>query len=112
MGSSDPRALACLVPRDSELASLLRSLIKRFPPPPPSSVEDEASINLFKGVEKGGDGGGTLDIEVTFRHSWDVTDFGLTSIIDRRHFWSWQRTCASPVVPRNIHTVFHCGMFF
>ena len=31
---SNPRALACLVPRDSELAFLLRSLIKRSPPPP------------------------------------------------------------------------------
>ena len=31
---SDPRALACLVPRDSELAFLLRSVIKRSPPPP------------------------------------------------------------------------------
>ncbi len=30
---SNPRALACLVPRDSELAFLLRSLIKRSPPP-------------------------------------------------------------------------------
>ena len=29
----NPRALACLVPRDSELAFLLRSLIKRSPPP-------------------------------------------------------------------------------
>ena len=30
-----PRALACLVPRDSELAPLLRSLIKLSPRPPP-----------------------------------------------------------------------------
>ena len=30
---SNPRALACLMPRDSELAFLLRSLIKRSPPP-------------------------------------------------------------------------------
>jgi len=29
-----PRALACLVSRDSELAYLLRSLIKLSPPPP------------------------------------------------------------------------------
>jgi hypothetical protein len=34
---SNPRALACLVPRDSELASLLRSLIEHSTPPPPSS---------------------------------------------------------------------------
>ena len=32
---SNPRALACLVSRESELAFLLRSLIKRSPPPPP-----------------------------------------------------------------------------
>ena len=32
---SKPRALACLVSRDSELAFLLRSLIKLSPPPPP-----------------------------------------------------------------------------
>ena len=34
---SNPRALACLVPRDSKLAFLLRSLIKRSPPPPPAT---------------------------------------------------------------------------
>ena len=32
---SNPRALACLVPRDSKLAFLLRSLIELSPPPPP-----------------------------------------------------------------------------
>jgi len=31
-----PRALACLVSRDSELAYLFRSLIKLSPPPPHS----------------------------------------------------------------------------
>ena len=30
-----PRALACLTPRDSELASLVRSLIRLSPSPPP-----------------------------------------------------------------------------
>jgi len=33
---SNPRALACLVLRDSELAYLLRSLINLSPPPPPA----------------------------------------------------------------------------
>jgi hypothetical protein len=33
---SNPRALACLVSRASELAYLLISLIKLSPPPPPS----------------------------------------------------------------------------
>ena len=35
---SNPRAVACLVSRESELAFLLRSLIKRSPPPSSYSV--------------------------------------------------------------------------
>jgi len=37
-----PRALACLVSRDSELAYLLRSLIKFSPPPPPRPFTNAA----------------------------------------------------------------------
>ena len=36
---SNPRALACLESRESELAFLFGSLIKRSPPPPPPGVD-------------------------------------------------------------------------
>jgi hypothetical protein len=40
----NPRALACLVSRDSELAYLLRSLIKLSPPPPPPQPVEESYL--------------------------------------------------------------------
>jgi len=41
-----PRALAYLVSRDSELAYLLRSLVKLSPPPPPHTTTTSTSVQI------------------------------------------------------------------
>jgi hypothetical protein len=64
-----PRALACLVSRDSELAYLLRSLIKLSPPPPPEEaaprprpgLHSRPCCSTFFQIERASDKGGPLN---------------------------------------------------